>query len=139
MTKDQINKALLKRIEDHEKAVYERKQKDSWYIVAGCSASVRDKSWELGTNGSVRNYLYEPVFVDRVQERFNGKTVGEKSDLEKWPIGQCAEQHAANEVIKNSSLPVLDDFQFSDAVFAKDPEVIKPYCRNCKALFDQLN
>ena len=59
-------------------------------------------------------------------------------------IGNCAEQHAANEMlfcIKQrqrdiySEIKIKEDIYFSKAVRPSTGEVF-PYCRNCKALFD---
>lgn len=138
MTKTDLDKALQKRIQEHTKAVYERKKKDEWYIVAACSASLNDTSYELGHNGPAKESDYDPRLVARVKTRFGGKTIGEKSGLVDWPLGRCAEQHAANEVLKKAGTAIIDDFQFSDAVYAKSPAVKKNSCLNCKTIFDQL-
>lgn len=100
MTKTDLDRVLQKRILEHTQAVYERKKKDEWYIVAACSASQSDNSYELGFNGPAKESDYDPRLVARVKTRFGGKTIGEKSGLESWAIGRCAEQHAANEVLK---------------------------------------
>ena len=138
MTKTNLDNVLQKRIHEHTKAVYERKKKDEWYIVAACSASLNDSSYELGVNGAAKESDYDPRLVARVKTRFGGKTIGEKTGLVPWEIGRCAEQHAANEVLKKSRTALIDDFQFSDAVYAKCPTMKKESCLNCKSIFDQL-
>ena len=138
MKKTDLDKVLQKRILEHTQAVYERKKKDEWYIVTACSASLNDNSYELGFNGPAKESDYDPRLVARVKTRFGGKTIGEKSGLEPWAIGRCAEQHAANEVLKKSGTALIDDLQFSDAVYAMSPTMKKDSCRNCTTIFDQL-
>ena len=53
------------------------------------------------------------------------------------PVGQCAEQHAANILLKevNPLLDVKQDIYFSKAIRPSTGEEFD-YCDNCKVLFD---
>ena len=58
----------------------------------------------------------------------------------KFPIGQCAEQHAANallgrKVAKGHISNIKTDIFFSKAIRPATGEVF-PYCKNCSTLFD---
>lgn len=58
----------------------------------------------------------------------------------KFPIGQCAEQHAANallgrKIAKDKISNIKTDIFFSKAIRPATGEVF-PYCRNCSTLFD---
>lgn len=63
-----------------------------------------------------------------------------KLSKERFPIGQCAEQHAAQQLLHYSRLMhcpinIQRDIYFSKAVRPSTGEMF-PYCNNCKALFD---
>lgn len=59
-----------------------------------------------------------------------------KLSKERFPIGQCAEQHAANELLLYCHpINIKRDVFFSKAVRPSTGEVF-PYCKNCKKLFD---
>lgn len=63
-----------------------------------------------------------------------------KLSKERFSIGQCAEQHAAQQLLYYSRLMrgpinIQRDIYFSKAVRPSTGEVF-PYCKNCKALFD---
>ncbi len=55
----------------------------------------------------------------------------------KHPIGQCAEQHAANLLLQqvNPALDVKSEIYFSKAIRPSTGEEFD-YCDNCKVLFD---
>lgn len=54
-----------------------------------------------------------------------------------YPLGQCAEQHAASKVLTDSHSANLTDLTFSVALKVRD-DVIMPACGNCKTLFPKL-
>lgn len=114
------------------------KIKDLPRVLAACSASVQDPNYYVGWNHQPTQSEYDQRFLDRVDQVFPGKTIGEHTLLAPWPIGQCAEQHAANTVLKHDSNAIIDELQFSDAIKTSVPLLPFPYCANCKAIFKQL-
>ena len=141
MDKNQLNQLLRENIQAEMDSVLLGKTHDARYIVAACSASVIDTDCFIESNGPAIETDYDHRLVCRIKNCFGGKTVGEKSGLEPWPIGRRAEQHAANEVLKHTHEPSvnIDDFQFSDALKTSNPDLPVPYCNNCKTIFPQLN
>lgn len=55
-----------------------------------------------------------------------------------FPVGQCAEQHAANNLLKilGNSLNIKKDFFFGKPVRTATGEDNIPYCANCSNLFN---
>lgn len=52
----------------------------------------------------------------------------------KYPIGNCAEQHAAEILLNDNPQCGLHDIVFSSAFRPRTDEIV-PYCENCKKLF----
>lgn len=65
--------------------------------------------------------------------------IGKKSTKTKCDniIGQCAEVHAANKLLKRNKCSKLKDIHFSVAMRPRTLEVCPP-CENCKAIFPTL-
>ena len=55
----------------------------------------------------------------------------------RYPIGNCAEQHAANIYMKQCGANDLNDLYFSMAMRPRTKEVFD-YCDNCKDTFPNL-
>ncbi len=69
--------------------------------------------------------------------------ISKKEDLyrlsrHRFPIGQCAEQHAANDLlwILGNALDIKHDLYFGKPVRTATGEDNIPYCDNCSDLFD---
>ena len=77
--------------------------------------------------------------LSEIEKRFGGiksRNDFRKYSKERFPIGQCAEQHAANGLLLyRGPLNIRRDIFFSKAVRPSTGEVF-PYCNNCKKLFD---
>lgn len=138
MNKDDLNTKLKEQFHSMENDLITGKIKNLPRVISACSASLQDPNYQWGCNHSAKQSDYDQRFLDRIEEVFPGKSVGERSGLTPWPIGQCAEQHAANKVLKNDANAVIEDLQFSDAIKTKMPDLPFPPCANCKTIFDQL-
>ena len=138
MVKDALNQKVQVFIEKEKRSILKRAKKDAILVVAASSASIIDQNSYIGTNGKAKESDYDCRLIKRIKSRFTGKTIGDKTPLEPWPLGQCAEQHAANTVLINNAAAIIDDIQFSDAIKFKTG-LIRNYCNNCKSIFDQLN
>lgn len=58
-------------------------------------------------------------------------------DGNRYPIGNCAEQHSANIFMKQLGVNDLNDLYFSKAMRPRTKEVFD-YCDNCKDIFPRL-
>ena len=58
--------------------------------------------------------------------------------MHRFPIGQCAEQHAANKLLKllGDKINVKENLFFGKPVRVATREDHIPYCKNCSNLFD---
>lgn len=87
---------------------------------------------------------YKRTIMHKEMEKRFGK-ISSRNDFrklskERFPIGQCAEQHAAQQLLlypplRHSHINIQRDMFFSKAMRPSTGEVF-PYCENCKALFD---
>lgn len=75
---------------------------------------------------------FSPTGIIRIQDDFK------KFSMRNFPIGQCAEQHAANDLMKllGNKLNIKKDIYFGKPVRTATGEDNIPYCENCKNLFD---
>ncbi len=65
--------------------------------------------------------------------------LGKAGDFkQKWKIGNCAEQRAAELLLRENKSCQLSDISFSTPIRPRTLEVI-PYCRNCSSLFNCKN
>ena len=61
--------------------------------------------------------------------------IGNYSNLSKNPIGNCAEQHAAAELLDNHPSCGINQIIFSSAFRPRTDEIVS-YCGNCKKIFN---
>jgi len=98
--------------------------------------------------GSVEEYKLTGMLDEMAADFNNGQLITDRDtfkekSLNKYPIGQCAEQHATNELLFcerwdksiNRLLNIKTDVYFSIAVRPSTGEVFD-YCENCKKLFN---
>ena len=98
--------------------------------------------------GSVEEYKLTGMLDEMAADFNNGQLITDRDtfkekSLNKYPIGQCAEQHATNELLFcerwaksiNRVLNIKTDVYFSIAVRSSTGEVFD-YCENCKKLFN---
>lgn len=52
-------------------------------------------------------------------------------------VGNCAEQHAGNNLMNKYKINKLNNLYFSDAIRPRTMEII-PACNNCKSIFPNL-
>lgn len=82
-----------------------------------------------------QNYSYkEPILgaLSKVGQ------IGAKSSFCHNYIGNCAEPHAANLLLKGlRKTPSIVDFVFGDTIRPRTMQVL-PYCKNCKKTFPSL-
>lgn len=60
-----------------------------------------------------------------------------KNNLDKYIIGNCAEQHAGNNYMNRFHENNIHKLYFTEAVRPRTMEIF-PYCKNCKAIFPNL-
>lgn len=108
--------------------------------VAGCLGPVNGLE-RVGKSGSITTQWDEDI-VSLFHTRLGG-SVGSHSPIttSSNPIGNCAEQHAANMVIiegKNNGISEeVNKLVFTEAIRPRTMQVID-YCPNCTAIFDTL-
>lgn len=137
---------------DYERASAKLPRFGKYYYPA-MVISCCDKDRKYSMNSFARNpvtYAYkltkmgdEMKCVFHLPSGFGLKALKDNS-FERFSIGQCAEQHATNEMLYNikkkerdyyDQFDVRNDVFFSKAIRPATGEV-KTYCKNCKALFD---
>ena len=123
---------------EDENFVIPRKFQDEFSaVVAGCQDPPTSVEY-IGLNGcntTSWSYNLRSAFVSKL-----GGNVGEESLITGcgYPIGNCAEQHAANRVLKdlegNRINRDVSDLSFTKAVRPRTMQKID-YCLNCETLF----
>ena len=109
-------------------------------VVAGCLGRVSGIE-RVGKSGSTTNQ-WDKDIVSLFHIRLGG-SVGSHSPITTShnPIGNCAEQHAANMVMlegkKNRNREEANKLFFTEAIRPRTMQVID-YCSNCTAVFDTL-
>lgn len=99
-------------------------------IIVGCH-KCGDDFWIIDSARSPVNY----PFVDELRNVLTQSLgpIGTKSKLCGNIIGQCAEPHAANEILEAKGC-AINDLKFSLAMRPRT-QTYQPYCENCKAIF----
>lgn len=99
-------------------------------IIVGCH-KCDENFWIIDSARSPVNY----PFVDELRNVLtkNLGSIGTKSKLCDNIIGQCAEPHAANEILEAEGC-AIKDLKFSLAMRPRT-QTYYPYCENCKAVF----
>lgn len=113
-------------------------------MVAACTDN-KQRAVECKSSGKpVLSEYKSTCMLDEMKKNFG--RINKIEDLRtlsresKFPLGQCAEQHAANALLsrnveKNRISNIKTDIFFSKAIRPATGEVF-PYCKNCSTLFD---
>lgn len=103
--------------------------------VVSCRMNNGNRKIYHGKSGKPRLGMYEPILENALnqlgvvgQHAINGCP---------YPIGNCAEPHAANKLIRDNNHARLNQVLFSSALRPRTQQVI-PYCANCRAIFPNL-
>lgn len=77
---------------------------------------------------------YNDELKNRLENRLAG-TIGQHSGPDNFIIGGCAEQVAANDVMRKINVPKIPDLTFTEAF---QPRILKmrDWCYNCHQVFD---
>ena len=132
---------------EHERRAGKEPRFGSYFfpaMIATCT-DAKQRYFVNGQSGTpvLLDYKATKLFSE-MQRTFGGikyrKDLWRKSKESKFPIGQCAEQHAANDLLqkknnKKTNLDIKAEIFFSKAIRPSTGEVFD-YCRNCKVLFD---
>ena len=153
--------ALDERVESYSEEVYRKFDYDRTigkapqfgrYYYPAMVASCTDRVQTMCCDSFARNPIIKEYCLTKMKEEmeqtFNLLQIGydalKTSSHHRFPIGQCAEQHAANELMfsikqKNAAyydqMRVKNDIYFSKAIRPSTGEDFD-YCRNCHQLFD---
>lgn len=105
-------------------------------VVVSCKKNNGDNRIYNGKSSKPTSGMYEPL-LEIALTRLGG--VGQHSRNGcPYIIGNCAEPHAANKLLKNTAAAVgLEQILFSTALRPRTRQVI-PYCANCRAVFPSL-
>lgn len=89
-------------------------------------------------SGRLRPDTVAPFLLNLLKNVLGGD-IGTTSPVtnSKNPIGRCAEQHAANLLMKKAPVHGVEDIQFSLCLRCRTLEWLD-YCDNCQVLFPQL-
>lgn len=119
-------------------------EKDLSLVIVACSIRNEDRC-KIGRNGNPDEISYTrkvKLALEKLGE------IGRYSNLNKIPIGQCAEPHAANKVLQNRHHTTMgiEDLSFSHAFRPRTKNIIGgktlgkitkyAYCENCKKVFN---
>ena len=104
--------------------------------VVSCKKNNGDNRIYSGRSSKPTSGMYEPL-LEIALTRLGG-VVQESRNGCPYTIGNCAEPHAANKLLKNTAAAVgLEQILFSTALRPRTRQVI-PYCANCRAVFPSL-
>ena len=103
-------------------------------VVVSCKMNGGNNRIYNGKSSKPIPGMYEPQ-LEIALTRLGG--VGQHSGNGcPYTIGNCAEPHAANKLLKDTHVE-LDQILFSTALRPRTRQVI-PYCANCRAVFPSL-
>lgn len=120
------------------KVLREDKKKGVWYWDYPAMASI---CYDAKGQKMKRGYAHSPhgtkwnEILRKRMERL--AAIGEYSRLERFIVGNCAEQHAGNNYMNAYKEKDLKKLFFSEAVRPRTMQVFQA-CRNCKAIFPNL-
>lgn len=141
-----VEQYLRKIIKAHEAvrsraALHDGKRKKFWDIprVAVVCCANKNKSYK-GYSNRINSNSYDntPALKEALLRLLpEGGKIGQTGDLCPYPVGHCAEPHAAHECIREEEVN-LTSIHFSTARIVVTGE-IKLYCQNCKHTFPTLS
>lgn len=103
-------------------------------VVVSCKMNNGDNRIYNGKSSKPTSGMYEPL-LEIALTQLGG--VGQQSRNGcPYTIGNCAEPHAANKLLKDNCVG-LEQILFSTALRPRTRQVI-PYCANCRAVFSSL-
>lgn len=104
--------------------------------VVSCKKNNGDNRIYSGRSSKPTSGMYEPLLEIALTRL--GRVGQESRNGCPYTIGNCAEPHAANKLLKNTAAAVgLEQILFSTALRPRTRQVI-PYCANCRAVFPSL-
>ena len=111
------------------------------YPATVCSATSQDVWPETFTSTSKQ--MRKNIVTDQLRDAFINKLGGDVGDISpitasKNPIGQCSEQHSANNLLRSHPIELLDNVKFSICLRPRTLEYI-PTCINCFTIFKNLD
>ncbi len=117
-----------------------------YYPTMVCSCTDRNETAFVANfshTPSLKEYSMTKMLGEMGQEFSPTGVIKKKDDLyrdsmHRFPIGQCAEQHAANDLLKlvGNSLNIKNELFFGKPVRTATDEDNIAYCDNCSNLFD---
>lgn len=120
--------------------LHDGKYKEFWDLprVAVVCAAHRNNSYK-GYSKRVKSNTYD-LTPDLKNALLNllplGGKIGDTNGICPYPVGNCAEPHAARECIKKENV-LLNSIHFSTARIVTTGEIM-PYCDNCKQTFPTI-
>lgn len=78
--------------------------------------------------------VYNDDLKNRMENKLAG-TIGQHTGPDNFVIGGCAEQVAANDVMRKINVPNISDHTFTEA-FQPRTMKMKDWCYNCHLVFD---
>ena len=140
MNKEQLNRAAYNKAGQIRNRVVSRTSgripriKDYPAAVASCSVIGHNVHKEDYSRSCI-NYQYHQPVLGALRDL--GK-IGGHSPFCHNLIGNCAEPHAANQLLKELHfIPSIESFVFGDTIRPRTMQVL-PYCNNCKQTFPSL-
>lgn len=104
--------------------------------VVSCKKNNGDNRIYSGRSSKPTSGMYEPL-LEIALTQLGGVGHHSRNGCP-YTIGNCAEPHAANKLLKNTAAAVgLEQILFSTALRPRTRQVI-PYCANCRAVFPSL-
>lgn len=129
---------LMKKLIVNTKEEDKKRCKDYPAVVVQCCVSDdllkgrRRPLFYFGHSGSKNKIASNPTMKERLDKLRKNK---DHSNLSKNPIGNCAEQHAAAELLENHPSCGIEQIVFSSAFRPRTDEMVR-YCGNCKIIFN---
>ena len=122
----------------HKKTIKYDKKKNVWYWdypnVASICYNSSKKIHRPGFSHYGLKTKWAPIFITEFKKL---GVLGKGSIHDKNPIGNCAEQHSANNLIRVCNIKKLNHLYFSESVRPRTMEIYAP-CNNCRFLFPNI-
>lgn len=126
---DAINKENYKYCIKIYKKILAGQIKDRPRVSVTCARNGEGRYFSAFSRSPQNKYFY-PLLHAKIQKLGGVGSMG----LSNNKLGACAEQHAANAVLRSRNC-LIKDILFSKALIIRTKKRIK-YCDNCKALFN---
>ena len=124
----------------HIQVLRENKDERTWYWDYPAMAAICHDERCLVKRASFSHRADRSEFHPVLEQKMGTLGIIGKRPLmdgNRFPIGNCAEQHAANIFMKQFDVNDLNDLYFSKAMRPRTKEVFD-YCDNCKDIFPGL-